>query len=298
MADILTRGITKDGFLKISVVVSTEGCEKARGYHNTSPVATAALGRLMSAGLLMGSELKEEDAKLTIQLKGDGPLGTVLVSANSKGEIKGYVENPYVDLSLKENGKLDVGTAVGAGTLSVIKDIGLKEPYIGQVEIQTGEIGDDIAYYFALSEQVPSLVSLGVLIDTDCSVKHSGGFIVQVMPDCDEETLSKLENSVRDIMSMTEMLSNGMNGEDIIKYVMLGFDVDILESQEVCFNCDCSRDRMFNAIVSLGKAEIQGIIEDMGEAEIVCQFCNTAYKFDKNELLAMCEKARDTSNKN
>ena len=298
MADILTRGITKDGFLKISVVVSTESCEKARGYHNTSPVATAALGRLMSAGLLMGSELKEEDAKLTIQLKGDGPLGTVLVSANSKGEIKGYVENPYVDLPLKENGKLDVGTAVGAGTLSVIKDIGLKEPYIGQVEIQTGEIGDDIAYYFALSEQVPSLVSLGVLIDTDCSVKHSGGFIVQVMPDCDEETLSKLENSVRDIMSMTEMLSNGMNGEDIIKYVMLGFDVDILESQEVCFNCDCSRDRMEKAIVSLGKAEIQGIIEDMGEAEIVCQFCNTAYKFDKNELLAMCEKARDTSDKN
>ncbi len=295
MADILTRAITKDGFLKIGVVVSTESCEKARGYHNTSPVATAALGRLMSAGLLMGSELKEENAKLTVQLKGDGPLGTVLVSANSKGEIKGYVENPYVDLPLKENGKLDVGTAVGAGTLSVIKDIGLKEPYIGQVEIQTGEIGDDIAYYFALSEQVPSLVSLGVLIDTDCSVKHSGGFIVQVMPDCDEETLSKLENSVRDIMSMTEMLSNGMNGEDIIKYVMLGFQVDILESQEVCFNCDCSRDRMERAIVSLGKAEIQGIIEDMGEAEIVCQFCNTAYKFDKNELVAMCEKARDTS---
>ncbi len=295
MADILTRAITKDGFLKISVVVSTEAVEKAREYHNTTPVATAALGRLLSAGLLMGSELKEENAKLTIQMKGNGPLGTVLVSANSKGEIKGYVENPYVDIPLKENGKLDVGTAVGAGTLSVIKDIGLKEPYIGQVEIQTGEIGDDIAYYFALSEQVPSFVSLGVLIDKDCTVLHSGGFIIQVMPDCDDETITKLENSVRDIMSMTEMLSNGMNGEDIIKYVMLGFQVDILESREVGFLCDCSRDRMERAIVSLGKAEIEGIIEDMGEAEIVCQFCNTAYKFDKNELEKMYEKARDTS---
>lgn len=297
MADILTRAITKDGFLKISVVVSTESCEKAREYHNTSPVATAALGRLLSAGLLMGSELKEDEAKLTVQLKGNGPLGTVLVSANSKGEIKGYVENPYVELPLKDNGKLDVGTAVGAGTLSVIKDIGLKEPYIGQVEIQTGEVGEDIAYYFALSEQVPTFVSLGVLVDTDCSVKHSGGLIIQVMPDCDDETLTKLENSVRDIMSMTEMLSNGMSTEEIIKYVMLGFQVDILESSEVSFNCDCSRDRMEKAIVSLGKAEIQGIIDDLGEAEIVCQFCNTAYKFDKNELAEMKEKARDLSDK-
>lgn len=292
MADILTRAITKDGFFKISAVVSTEAAEKARCFHNTTPVATAALGRLLSAGLLMGSELKEDKSKLTIQMRGDGPIGNVLVAANSKGEVKGYVENPYVDIPLKENGKLDVGTAVGKGTMSVIKDLCLKEPYIGQVDIQTGEIGDDIAYYFAISEQVPSVVSLGVLIDTDCSVKHSGGFIVQVMPDCDDGSLTKLENSVKDIMSMTQMLSQGMDGSDIIKYVMLGFDVDILESREVGFVCDCSRDRMEKAIVSLGKTEIDGMIKDMGEAEIVCSFCNTSYKFDSNELEEMKKKAR------
>lgn len=291
MADILTRAITKDGFFKISAVVSTETVEKARQYHKTTPVATAALGRLLSAGLLMGSELKEENSKLTIQMRGDGPLGTVLVAANSKGEVKGYVNNPLVDLPLKANGKLDVGTAVGSGTLCVVKDLGLKEPYVGQVDIQTGEIGDDLAYYFALSEQVPSMVSLGVLIDTDCSVKHSGGFIVQVMPDCDEASLSKLENSVKDLMSMTEMLSNGMDGKDIIKYVMLGFDVDILETREVGYVCGCSRERTEQAIVSLGVEEIDGIIKEQGEAEVLCSFCNTAYKFNSDELEFMKEKA-------
>ena len=244
MADILTRAITKDGFFKISAVVSTETVEQARKYHKTMPIASAALGRLLSAGLLMGSELKEENSKLTIQLKGDGPIGTVLVAANSKGEVKGYVDNPLVDLPLKSNGKLDVGKAVGKGTLCVIKDLCLKEPYVGQVDIQTGEIGDDLAYYFALSEQVPSMVSLGVLVDTDYSIKYAGGFIIQVMPECDEESLSKLENSVRGLMSMTEMLSKGMDGKEIIKYVMLGFDVDILETREVGYVCGCSRERM------------------------------------------------------
>lgn len=293
MADILTKAITKDGFFKISAVVSAETTEKARQYHNTSPVATAALGRLLTAGLLMGSELKEENSKLTIQLKGDGALKNVLVAANSKGEVKGYVENPLVDLPLKENGKLDVGTAVGKGTLCVIKDLCLKEPYIGQVAIQTGEIGDDLAYYFMQSEQVPSVVALGVLVDRDYSVKCSGGFIIQVMPECDEKSLSKLENSIGGIMSVTELLNSGMNGEEIIKYVMLGFDVDILESREVGFVCDCSRERMERAIISLGKKEIADIIEEQGEAEIVCSFCNTAYKFDAEQLETMKEAAKN-----
>lgn len=295
MADILTKAITKDGFFKISAVVSTESAEQARRFHNTSPVATAALGRLLSAGLLMGGELKEENSKLTLQMKGNGPLRTVLVAANSKGEVKGYVENPLVDIPLKPNGKLDVGGAIGSGSLSVIKDLCLKEPYIGQVALQTGEVGDDLAYYFMQSEQVPSVVALGVLVDRDYSVKCSGGFIVQVMPECDDKSITKLENSIGGIMSVTEMLSNGMNGEDIIKYVMLGFDVDILESHEVGYVCDCSRERMERAIISLGKKEIDDIIKEQGEAEIVCSFCNTAYKFDAEQLEEMKNSAKDTN---
>lgn len=294
MADILTRGITKDGFFKISTVVATESVEQARQYHNTSPVATAALGRLLSAAFLMGGELKEDKARLTLQMKGDGPLGTVFAAANSKGEVKGYVGNPLADLPLKPNGKLDVGGAIGGGTLCVIKDLCLKEPYIGQVAIQTGEVGDDLAYYFMQSEQVPSVVALGVLVDRDYSVKCAGGFIIQVMPECDDKSLTMLENSIGSIMSVTEMLSQGMNGEDIIKYVMLGFDVEVLGSTEVSYVCDCSRERMERAIISLGKSEIDAIIQEQGEAEIVCSFCNTAYKFDAEQLEIMKTSAKDT----
>lgn len=294
MADKLTRAITKDGFFKISAVVSTETVEQSRKFHNSSPVATAALGRLLTAGLLMGGELKEDNAKLTLQMSGDGPLGRVIVSANSKGEVKGYAENPQIDMPLNEKGKLDVGGAIGKGTLSVIKDLGLKEPYIGQVAIQTGEVGDDLAYYFMQSEQVPSVVALGVLVDRDFSVKCAGGFIIQVMPECNDESLTMLENSIAGIMSVTEMLSQGMDGADMIKYAMLGFDTEILEESEVGYVCDCSRERMERAIVSLGKAEIDAIIKEQGQAEIVCSFCNKPYVFNTEELEAMRYRARDT----
>ena len=294
MADKLTRAITKDGFFKISAVVSTETVEQSRKLHNSSPVATAALGRLLTAGLLMGGELKEDNAKLTLQMSGDGPLGRVIVSANSKGEVKGYAENPQIDMPLNEKGKLDVGGAIGKGTLSVIKDLGLKEPYIGQVAIQTGEVGDDLAYYFMQSEQVPSVVALGVLVDRDFSVKCAGGFIIQVMPECNDESLTMLENSIAGIMSVTEMLSQGMDGVDMIKYAMLGFDTEILEESEVGYVCDCSRERMERAIVSLGKAEIDAIIKEQGQAEIVCSFCNKPYVFNTEELEAMRDRARDT----
>lgn len=242
----------------------------------------------------MGGELKEDNAKLTLQMSGDGPLGRIIVCANSKGEVKGYVGNPQADMPLNEKGKLDVGGAIGKGTLSVIKDLGLKEPYIGQVEIQTGEIGDDLAYYFMQSEQVPSVVALGVLVDRDLSVKCAGGFIIQVMPECDEESLTMLEKSIGGIMSVTEMLEQGMNGEDMIKYAMLGFDVDILEENDIGYVCDCSRERMERAIVSLGKAEIDSIIKEQGKAEIVCSFCNKAYLFNAEELGEMRDRARDT----
>lgn len=293
MADKLTRAITKDGFFKISAVVSTETVEQSRKFHNSSPVATAALGRLLTAGLLMGGELKEDNAKLTLQMSGDGPLGRVIVSANSKGEVKGYAENPQIDMPLNEKGKLDVGGAIGKGTLSVIKDLGLKEPYIGQVAIQTGEVGDDLAYYFMQSEQVPSVVALGVLVDRDFSVKCAGGFIIQVMPECNDESLTMLENSIAGIMSVTEMLSQGMDGVDMIKYAMLGFDTEVLEESEVGYVCDCSRERMERAIVSLGKTEIDAIIKEQGQAEIVCSFCNKPYVFNTEELEAMRDRARD-----
>jgi molecular chaperone Hsp33 len=213
--------------------------------------------------------------------------------ANSKGQVKGYVENPFADLPLNKFGKLDVGGGVGnAGYMSVVKDLKMKEPYIGQVPIQTGEIGDDLAFYFAQSEQIPSLVALGVLVDRDYSVKQAGGFIVQIMPDCDEFNLKKFEKAAESISSVTAMLEKGLNNEQLIREVMKDFEVDILEEQEVKYLCDCCDDRMQRAIISLGKKEIQDIIDEQGEAEIVCQFCNKAYKYEKTDLEQMLEKAK------
>lgn len=291
MSDTLTKAITKDGFFKISAVISTETVNRAQQYHQTMPTASAALGRLLTAGLMMADGLKEEDATLTLQLRGDGPLGMLAVVADSKGGVKGYVTNPAADLPLKENGKLDVGSGVGKGTLSVIRDLKMKEPYIGQIPIQTGEIGDDLAYYFMQSEQIPSVVALGVLVDRDYSISCAGGFLIQVMPGCDERSLSRLENSLDGIMSVTEMLSQGMNTEDIIRYVMLGFDTEILKTLPVGYRCNCNKQRMERAIISLGKQEIQGIIAEQGQAEILCHFCNKGYNFDKSALSEMLEKA-------
>ncbi len=291
MSDTLTKAISKDGFFKITAVVSTETVNQAQKLHQTGPTASAALGRLLTAGLMMADELKEESASLTLQLRGDGPLGILAAVADANGGVKGYVAHPEADLPLKENGKLDVGAGVGKGFLSVIRDLKMKEPYIGQVPIQTGEIGDDLAYYFMQSEQVPSVVGLGVLVDRDYSISSAGGFLIQVMPGCDEKSLTKLENSLQGLMSVTEMLSQGMNGEDIIKYLMLGFETEILKTVPVEYRCDCGRERMERAIVSLGKKEIQGIIDEQGEAEIVCQFCNKGYLFDKEALGSMLERA-------
>ncbi len=284
MGDILTKAITKDGFFKVTAAVTTETVNHAHNYHKTMPVASAALGRLLTAGLLMADSLKEEDASLTLQMRGDGPLGTLVVVADAKGGVKGYVANPGIDLPLKENGKLDVGGGVGRGIMGVIRDLKMKEPYVGQIPIQTGEIGDDLAYYFMQSEQIPSVVSLGVLVERDYSVAHAGGLLIQVMPGCDAKSLSKLENSIQGMMSITEMLGQGMTPKNMIEYAMLGFDVEFLEDIEVGYRCDCSRERMERAIISLGKKEIEDMIEEQGEAEIVCHFCNRAYQFEKEEL--------------
>ena len=291
MGDVLAKAITKDGFFKIAAAVTTDTVNMAHKYHQTGALASAAIGRLLTAGLLMADNLKEEDASLTLQLRGDGELGTLVVVADTKGGVKGYVANPDAELPLKENGKLDVGAGVGKGTLSVIRDLKMREPYIGQIPIQTGEIGDDLAYYFMQSEQIPSVVGLGVLVERDYTIKQAGGFLIQVMPGCDEKSLTKLENSIQGLMSVTEMLENGMMAEDIIKYVVLGFDLEILEEHEVGYACDCSRERMERAIISLGKKEISDMIEEQGEAEIVCHFCNKAYSFQRDELSGLMERA-------
>ncbi len=292
MSSILTKAVTKNGLIRIYAVNSKSIVGKAQEYHQTLPLATAALGRLLTGAVLMGSMMKEEDSSLTLQLHGDGPLGRVLAVANSKGEVKGYVENPTADLPLSSKGKIDVGRGIGMGYLSVVKDLRLKEPYIGQVPIQTGEIGDDIAFYFAQSEQVPSLVALGVLVDRDYTIKQSGGFIVQIMPDCDEFNLHKFEKAAENIKSVTAMLEKGLSNEELIREVMKDFEVDILEETEVDYVCDCSDKRMRRGITSLGKKEIQEIIDEQGEAEIVCQFCNKTYLYDKTALEEMKEKSR------
>ena len=294
MGDILSKAITKDGFFKIATVVTTDTVNQAHTYHQTMPVASAAIGRLLTAGLLMADGMKEDEASLTLQLRGDGPLGTLVVVADTKGGVKGYVANPAADLPLKENGKLDVGGGVGKGTLSVIRDLKMREPYIGQIPIQTGEIGDDLAYYFMQSEQIPSVVALGVLVDRDYSIMHAGGFLIQVMPGCDDKSLTKLENSIQGLMSVTDMLKQGMSAEDMIKYIMLGFDVDYLGEKPVSYCCDCGRERMERAIISLGKKEIRDLIDEQGEAEIVCHFCNKGYAFNKEELEdLLCKSTRD-----
>lgn len=283
--DLLTKAVTKNGFLRIYVVNCRETVQEARRLHNLSPLASAALGRTLAAGQLMGAMLKTEGATVTIQIKGGGEAGMILVVANSRGGVKGYISNPDVDLPLNRLGKLDVGRAVGRdGYVSVIRDLKMKEPYIGQVPIQTGEIGDDVAYYFAQSEQIPGAVGLGVLVDKDLSIAQAGGFIVQVMPDCDELSIKRLEKSVGAIKSVTDLLKSGMSNRELIEEIMKDFEVEILEETEVKYRCDCSRDRMERAIISLGEQEIQDMIDEQGEAEIVCQFCDKKYLFGKKDL--------------
>ncbi len=293
MADKLTIAVTKNRLIRIYAVNSKNIVQSAKDYHSTMPTGTAALGRLLTGATLMGAMLKDENTSLTLQMKGDGPLGRVIAVASSEGDVKGYIENPTAELPLNAFGKLDVGGAIGReGYLSVVKDMNMREPYVGQVPIQTGEIGDDLAFYFAQSEQVPSLVALGVLVDRDYSVKQAGGFIVQIMPDCDEFNLKKFEKAAEGLSSVTALLEEGLSNEALIRKVMKDFEIEILEEKEVTYHCDCCDERMRRAIISLGKKEIQDIIAEQGEAEIVCQFCNKGYTYDKAALEEMLSCAK------
>lgn len=288
MKDVIIRGIAADGQIRAFAASTKNLCEEARQRHNMSPIATVALGRLLTGGAMMGAMMKNDADIVTIQIKGDGPIGSMTVTADPKGRVKGYVANPQVMLPLK-NGKLDVAGALGIGVLSVIKDIGLKEPYVGDTILVTSEIGDDLTYYFATSEQVPSSVALGVLMNKDNTVEQAGGFIIQLMPDATEEVITKLEESIKQIKSVTELLENGMTPEDILRLILKDMDFELLDTIDTEFYCNCSKDRVSKAIMSIGAKDIQDMIDDGKPIEVNCHFCNTNYTFTVDELKEMLE---------
>ena len=282
--DYIVRASIANDSVRAFAISSTHLVAEARERHKTLPVVTAALGRLLSAGAIMGSMMKGEKDIVTITLKGDGPAGYITVTADSHGHIKGFPGNPNVDIPRKYAGKLDVGTAVGRGFLTVSYDLGLKESYSGQVEIQTGEVAEDLAYYFTVSEQLPSAVGLGVMVDTDSSVKHAGGFIVQLLPDAPEEVIELLEKKLANIEPVTSMMEKCMTPEDMLSYIFEGTDIEFTEKRDVEFYCDCSKDKVSRALAAMGDGELQGIIDDDEEIEVKCFFCNTAYKFSVEDI--------------
>ena len=290
--DYIVRAVAADKQIRAFAITSREMVETARQHHNTSPVATAALGRLLTGGAMMGVMMKGEKDMLTLMMKGDGPINGVTVTADSKGNVKGYVGNPNVLIPANYAGKLDVGAAIGYGTLTVIKDMGLKEPYVSQVPLGTSEVAEDLTYYFASSEQVPSAVGLGVLMSKDNTVKQAGGFIVPLMPFADEEVINKLEERVNNISSVTEMLEKGMTPEDILKEVMGDMDVEFTDKIETGFVCNCGKEKIAKALTRISKKDMDEIINDGKEIEVKCDFCNTTYKFSVEELQTLRKQFR------
>ena len=291
MNDYMIRATAADGQIRAFAATTKEMVETAKNAHNTSPIATAALGRLMTAAAMMGSDLKGEGELLTLRIEGDGPIGGLLVTADGKGDVKGYAFNPDVMLPPNAQGKLDVGGSLGLGVLSVIKDIGLKEPYVGQTQLITGEIAEDLTYYFATSEQVPSSVALGVLMNKDNTVRQAGGFIIQLLPGASDEIIDRLEAKLSGISSITSLLDAGKTPEEILTDILGEFGLEILKKMPVQFHCDCEHSRVEKAIISIGRKEIQDMIDEGKEIEVNCQFCNKHYKFSVDELGEMLKKA-------
>lgn len=292
MNDYIIRATAANDQIRAFAAVTTEMVESAREHHNTSPVATAALGRLLTAGAMMGSMMKGEKDVLTLQIKAGGPLQGITVTADSQGNVKGYVGNPDVCIPANSKGKLDVAGAVGPGFLTVIKDMGLKEPYSGQVMLQTCEIAEDLTYYFATSEQVPSAVGLGVLMNKNNTVRQAGGFIVQLMPFAEEEVISKLEQNVQKISSVTSLLEEGHTPESLLEKVLEGFDVQIMEKMDTRFHCNCTRERVEKALISIGRKELNEMIQEGKPIEMNCHFCNTNYTFTVEELKEILRKCK------
>lgn len=286
----IIRAIDEWGAVRVTFADTTDIVSEAQKIHNTTPVATAALGRVLSMAAIMGCQLKEAQNSVTLMVKGDGPLGTILTVADGNGAVKGYVQNPAVDLPKKPNGKLDVSGAVGKGMLSVSKDLGLKEPYVGQIPLVTSEIAEDFTYYFAKSEQTPTAVGLGVLVDRDYSAKCAGGFMIQMMPAAMEEDVERVEKNVAALSSVTEMMDSGMSAEAIVRKIMDGFTVQFLDGAEYEYRCDCSMDKIKRALISLGREELKDIIETDGKAELTCQFCPKVYSLNRAELENLLEE--------
>lgn len=289
MHDYMVRATAAGARIRAFACTTKELVEEARKAHNTSPVVTAGLGRLLSAGCMMGSMLKGEDDLITLIVRGDGPLQGLTVTADSKGRVKGYPLVPDVILPANAVGKLDVGGAVGRGYLKVIRDMGLKEPYVGQTELQTGEIAEDLTYYFALSEQVPSSVGLGVLMEKDNTVKQAGGFIIQLMPFAEEEVIARLEENLQNIKSVTAMLEAGHTPEEMLTQILDGMDVEILDTTPVSFYCNCSKERVQKALMGMGRRDLEDIIKDGEGIDVNCHFCNKNYHFTIDELKALLD---------
>ncbi|MFS0725043.1 Hsp33 family molecular chaperone HslO [Paenibacillus sp. 1P07SE] len=291
LEDIILRGTAWGGKLRVFATRTTALVDELRRRHNTLPTATAALGRTATAGAMMGAMLKGEE-KLTIQVKGVGPIGQIVVDANAAGKVRGYVDHPDVHLASNDKGKLDVAGAVGrSGYIHVIKDLGLKEPYRGSIPIVSGELGEDFTYYFATSEQTPSAVGLGVLVDTDGSVLHAGGFIIQVLPGLSDNELDRLERAIGTMPPVTALLDQGESLEEILKFAV-GDELQIHERLPVEFSCNCSKERVERTLISMGEAELQQVIDEDGKCEVLCHFCNETYTFDRTHLEALLEQAR------
>lgn len=288
MADRIVRAISSDGMVQAAAICSRDLTERARQIHKTLPVATAALGRTLAAASLMGNALKTEGASLTLQFRGGGPLGTVLAVSDNEGNVRGYVTNPQLDLPLRADGKLDVGTAVGhEGTLTVIKDLHMKEPYVGTVDLLGGEIAEDIASYFVESEQIPTACALGVLVDRDQSVKAAGGYLIQLLPGAAEDTIAKIEGGIMAAGPVSAILDRNDDPEALLHTVMSDFDLKILETQPVSYKCYCSRERVTRALISLGRSELEQMLSEQGGCQLTCQFCDAVYDFSADDLRAL-----------
>ena len=283
--DKIVRAISSDGLVQAAAICSRDLTERARQIHNASPVATAALGRALSAASLMGNALKGQGASVTLQFKGGGPLGTLLVVSDAEGNVRGYAVNPQTDLPLRPDGKLDVGGAVGCeGTLTVIKDLNMREPYVGTVDLLGGEIAEDVAAYFVESEQIPTACGLGVLVDRDRSVKAAGGYLIQLLPGAGEDTIVKVEGGIMAAGSVTSFLEKDDDPEHLLRHVMSDFDLKVFDATEVEYRCYCSRERVERALVALGREEVENIIREQGGCEMTCQFCDAVYKFTAEDL--------------
>ena len=286
----LIRTITSDGLVMATAVDTTDIVARSEQIHKTSAVSTAALGRLLTAAAMMGNMLKGKDDSITLRVAGDGPIGSIIAAADSNGDVRGYVTNPVVELPLNSKGKLDVGGAVGKGNLYVLKDLGMKEPYSGLVPLVSGEIAEDITSYYAISEQIPTVCALGVLVNPDLTVKYAGGFIIQLLPAAGDDTAELVEKGLKDLKSVTEMLSLGKTPLDMITSALKEFEVETLYEQDIYYKCNCSEERVKSALISLGEKELRDMAREMPEIEVDCHFCEKTYKFTPEEIIKMVKK--------